>query len=86
MNARWCAGSRGPALLEAALRTLAVLLVGCALSLVVAPVAAEAQQAGKVYRVGYLSAGSRESQEPVYQALLQGLIGRGWVEGQESRA
>jgi putative ABC transport system substrate-binding protein len=50
--------------------------------LLAAPLAAEAQPAGKVYRVGYLSASSREIQEPVYQALLQGLIGRGWIEGQ----
>jgi len=34
------------------------LAVVLALSLTLAPLAAEAQQAGKVYRVGYLSAGS----------------------------
>jgi putative ABC transport system substrate-binding protein len=50
--------------------------------LLAAPLAAEAQQAGKVYRVGYLSAGSSETQDPVVQALLRGLIGRGWIEGQ----
>src|SRR5690242_19895849 len=50
--------------------------------LLAAPLPVEAQQAGKVYRVGYLSASSREVQEFVYQALLQGLIGRGWIEGQ----
>jgi putative ABC transport system substrate-binding protein len=50
--------------------------------LLAAPFAAEAQQVGKVYRVGYLSAGSRESQEPLYQAFLQGLSKRGWVDGQ----
>jgi len=59
-----------------------VIRFSAATLLLAAPLAAEAQQAGKVYRVGYLSAGSRESQEPVYQALLRGLIGRGWVEGQ----
>ena len=59
-----------------------VVRFSAAILLLAAPLAAEAQQAGKVYRVGYLSAGSRESQEPVYQALLQGLIGRGWIEGQ----
>src|SRR5262245_53462580 len=53
-----------------------------ALGLFAAPLAAEAQQAGKVHRIGYLSAGSLESQEPLYQALLQGLIGRGWIDGQ----
>ena len=50
--------------------------------LLAAPLAAEAQQAGKVYRVGYLSASAPETQEPVVQALLRGLIGRGWIEGQ----
>ena len=33
------------------------------LALVATPLAAKAQQAGKVHRVGYLSAGARESQE-----------------------
>src|SRR5262249_29504935 len=47
-----------------------------------APLAAGAQDKGKVARVGYLSAGSRESQEPLYQAFLQGLSKRGWVDGQ----
>src|SRR5215468_797249 len=53
-----------------------------AILLLAAPLAAEAQQAGKVYRVGYLSAGSHETQDPVVQALLRGLVGRGWIEGQ----
>jgi ABC-type uncharacterized transport system substrate-binding protein len=52
------------------------------LALLAVPRVAEAQQAGKVYRVGYLSAGSHETQDPVVQALLRGLIGRGWIEGQ----
>ena len=50
--------------------------------LLAAPIAAEAQQAGKVYRVGYLSAGSREATGPLYQAFLGGLSGRGWIESQ----
>ena len=53
-----------------------------ALGLLAAPLAAEAQQAGKVHRVGILSASSRETQEPAYQALLRGLSERGWIEGQ----
>src|SRR5215472_11589407 len=57
-------------------------IAGVGASLLRAPLAAEAQQAGKVYRVGYLSAGSHETQEPVIQALLRGLIGRGCIEGQ----
>src|SRR5712692_3644397 len=44
--------------------TSTVICFFAAILLLVAPLAAEAQQAGKVYRIGYLSAGSRESQEP----------------------
>ena len=49
--------------------------------LLAAPLAVEAQQAGKVYRVGYLSAASPEATEQMHQAFLQGLKGRGWIEG-----
>ena len=59
-----------------------VFLGALSACLLAAPSAAEAQQAGKVYRVGYLSAGSRESNEPLYQVFLRGLSGRGWIEGQ----
>src|SRR5258707_3134378 len=44
--------------------------------------AAKAQQAGKVYRIGYLSAPSRASVELVLQAFLRALRDLGWVEGQ----
>ena len=47
-----------------------------------APPAAEGQQAGKVYRVGYLSAPTRASVEQVLQAFLRALRELGWVEGQ----
>ncbi|MBM2844102.1 MAG: transporter substrate-binding protein [Anaerolineales bacterium] len=50
--------------------------------LLAAPLAAEAQQAGKVYRVGYLSASSRETSEPLLQAFLRRLRELGWVEGE----
>jgi putative ABC transport system substrate-binding protein len=50
--------------------------------LLVAPLAAGAQQAGKVYRIGYLSAPTRESVEQVLQAFLRTLRELGWVEGQ----
>jgi putative ABC transport system substrate-binding protein len=50
--------------------------------LLAAPLAAEAQQAGKVYRIGYLSAPTRESVEHVLQAFLRALRDLGWVEGQ----
>src|SRR5438309_11391814 len=52
--------------------------------LVLAPLAVEAQQAGKVPRVGVLFAGSRS--DPAFQravdAFQQGLVELGYVEGQ----
>src|SRR6202790_1713508 len=47
-----------------------------------APLAAEAQQAGKVYRIGYLSTPTRESVEHGLQAFLRKVRELGWVEGQ----
>ena len=44
--------------------------------------AAEAQQAGKVYRIGYLSAPTRASVEQGLQAFLRTLRELGWIEGQ----
>ena len=44
--------------------------------------AAEAQQAGKVYRIGYLSTPNRESVEHALEAFLRALRELGWVEGQ----
>jgi len=61
-------------------RTFIGTLVG---GLLAAPVAAEAQQTGKLYRVGYLSAGSRESSEHLNQAFLRGLKELGWIEGRD---
>ncbi len=50
--------------------------------IVVAPFAAEAQQAGKVYRIGYLDQGSAARSRPYFEAFRQGLRDLGWVEGQ----
>ena len=47
-----------------------------------APLAAEAQQAGKVYRIGYLSTPTRESVEHGVEAFLRKLRELGWVDGQ----
>jgi putative ABC transport system substrate-binding protein len=47
-----------------------------------APLAAEAQQTGRVYRIGYLSAPTRASVENGLQAFLRALRELGWVEGQ----
>ncbi len=44
--------------------------------------AAEAQQAGRVYRIGYLSAPTRASVEQGLQSFLRALRELGWIEGQ----
>jgi putative tryptophan/tyrosine transport system substrate-binding protein len=61
---------------NAGLALLALLAAGAA------PVTVRAQQAGKVYRVGYLSAPNRESVERTLEAFLRALRELGWVEGQ----
>jgi len=50
--------------------------------LLAAPLAAEAQPAGKVYQIGYLSASSGTSNPRNLEAFRQGLRELGWVEGQ----
>jgi putative ABC transport system substrate-binding protein len=59
-------------------RTFIAGLVG---GVVAAPLAAVAQQAGRVYRLGYLSTPTRESVERGLAAFLQTLRDLGWVEG-----
>ena len=54
-------------------------------ALLAAPLAAETQQAGKVYRIGYLSAPTRESVEQGVQSFLRALRELGWVEGHAHR-
>jgi hypothetical protein len=51
-------------------RTFIALLIG---GLLAAPRASEAQPAGKVYRIGYLSSGSASSNPRVIEAFRQGL-------------
>src|SRR5262245_57179111 len=51
-------------------------------SILAAPHAVEAQQAGKVYRIGYLTVPSRESAQGVANAFQLGLRELGWVAGQ----
>jgi putative ABC transport system substrate-binding protein len=58
---------------------LVALILLLALAILLAPVAATAQQAGKVYRIGYLS--PRPGIEPHDEAFRQGLRELGWVEG-----
>src|SRR5215471_3056118 len=52
------------------------------LGILVAPLAATAQQAMKVYRVGRLSAGPSIEPNPELEAFRQGLRDLGYVEGQ----
>jgi putative ABC transport system substrate-binding protein len=47
-----------------------------------APLVAEAQQVGKVYRIGYLGAGTQTQSAPILDPLRQRLKELGWVEGQ----
>ena len=59
---------------------LALLLTPLAFG--IASRVAEAQQAGKVYRIGYLSTPTRESVKNGLEAFLRKLRELGWVEGQ----
>jgi putative ABC transport system substrate-binding protein len=59
-------------------RIFAVLL---ALGLFAAPLVAEAQQAGKLYRIGYLISGSPAANANRVEALRIGLRNLGYVEG-----
>ena len=52
------------------------------LVLLAAPVAAEAQPAGKLWRIGYLDQGPASRNKAYVEALRQGLRDLGWVEGQ----
>ncbi len=58
---------------------LAVILT---LSLLATPLAAEAQSAGKVQRIGYLSLQRAEGDKTWVAAFRQGLRELGYVEGQ----
>ena len=60
----------------------AVLILALALGLLTAPLATEAQQAGKVARIGVLSPGWPFIPSDVFGAFQQGLRDLGYVEGQ----
>ena len=57
-------------------------LAGASTALLGAPLAAEAQKTGKVWRIGYLGNGNPTSGGPTRDAFRQGLQELGWVEGQ----
>ena len=50
--------------------------------LLAAPLAAGAQPAGKVHRIGYISSSSSTAHLPQSEPFRQGLRELGWVEGQ----
>ena len=58
------------------------LVAVLAVSLLAAPLAADAQQAGKVPRIGFLSVTSPSDRPPLLDAFRQRLRELGWVEGQ----
>jgi putative ABC transport system substrate-binding protein len=53
-------------------------------ALLVAPLAAEAQKAGTVARIGFLGTASPSTRSPGLDAFRQGLRELGWVEGQNT--
>jgi putative tryptophan/tyrosine transport system substrate-binding protein len=55
--------------------------LGTLTGLLAAPLAAGAQQTGRVYRVGYMSVVSRQSAEPLMVIFLRALRDLGWIEG-----
>jgi len=57
-------------------------LCGLTLATLAGPLATEAQQAGKVYRIGFLITGSSTDQRHLVGAFGHGLRELGWVEGQ----
>ena len=58
----------------------AILVVALAISILAMPLAAEAQQAGRVYRIGFLGATSASGYAPQVQAFRGGLRDLGYVE------
>jgi putative ABC transport system substrate-binding protein len=52
------------------------------LGLLAAPLAAEAQQTGRVARIGYLSSGTATANALLHKAFIEGLREHGWTEGQ----
>jgi ABC-type uncharacterized transport system substrate-binding protein len=58
-------------------------LVILAISLAVAPIAVDAQEARKIPRIGFLAAPSRSDRMPMRDPFVQGLRELGWVEGKD---
>jgi putative tryptophan/tyrosine transport system substrate-binding protein len=65
-------------------RAFIMLLGGAAIApSLLWPFAARAQQAGKVWRIGFLSGTSREAISGLYDAFVQGMRELGYVEGKD---
>jgi len=62
------------------IRPAGIFILALALGVLAVPLAAEAQQAGKVPRIGVLSFFTEP--DPQVEALKQGLREQGWIEGQ----
>ncbi|MBI3029838.1 MAG: ABC transporter substrate-binding protein [Candidatus Rokubacteria bacterium] len=62
-------------------RAIVVSLLALALGLLAAPLAADAQHAGKVLRIGRLSPLSASADASIFLGFRQGLHELGWVEG-----
>ena len=62
-----------------AMNILGALLLACTLGLLAPPLAAEAQQSGRIYRIGVLSMPAGPS--PRSEALQKGLADLGYEEG-----
>ena len=60
-------------------RTFVATLAG---GLLVAPLAAEAQEAGRIHRIGYLTVPSRATAQGVADRFQRGLHDLGWIKGQ----
>lgn len=67
---------------ESPAKAIAVWLAVLILCLLTAPVAAEAQQPGKIYRIGYLQTSSRHEQLHMVKAFEDGLRDLGYRVGQ----
>lgn len=63
------------------MRTVHKLGTAAMLLLLVMPLAADAQPRAKLYRIGYIQTATPEEQEPLTQALREGLRELGYVEG-----
>src|SRR5262249_25825293 len=72
--------SRQPSQIEVLLRRI-VSAVVLAVSILLAPLAAEAQSAQKIWRIGWLSHASSATGASEFEALRKGLAEFGYVEG-----